>query len=640
MGRRPSISMSNSSRWSTLPGDRAKSGALPPSPFSKIKARHVYSLAIAAFLVLFSSPLHSHNFYVTNTKDDGSEGTFRWAVGMCDWYPEICDTVMFAIPLNDPGYDPEIGVWTVRWDTLSFNAISLMEDCALIDGFSQRRFIGRDTNPFGPEIELEGPAQYGYNNGGIDIVADDIVIRGLCISGCSFAAIDISGWPGDELAERIEITGCYLGCDPTGTRWKGGRGPGIHAGDGVDIRIGGDDPEERNVISGYGLPGVHIGDCGTFQIINNIIGLDRTGTSAFDPDGFQPQLYVGHNLETMGPSVIRNNIIGGDGVDNVDIVNVFGDSAVITLNHNLIGIGIDGSPHGGNMNVSVVGGGGHRIIANTIAYATSWHGIYLVRPETDYVTISRNSIFGTNRIGIDLANHNSNGFSLDAMDGTYGPGVNEEIDACVCDSAVSREDNQGSTTTAYFTCMPDCLVEVFITEENGYHGWCPILGHGDVYSGKTYLGDAEEIVPGEIFSSYSFSISPALPEGTRLTTTATNANGSTSEFGCTCEAPLLGETEPGCRPSEPRLLQPTPNPCAGSTTIIYHVADDTDIRLAVYDAGGRRVATVVDRPHRPGIYGIRWKARDESGRLLPNGSYILRLESDDFVGSTTLSVLR
>ncbi len=106
MGRRPSISMSNSSRWSTLPGDRAKSGALPPSPFSKIKARHVYSLAIAAFLVLFSSPLHSHNFYVTNTKDDGSEGTFRWAVGMCDWYPEICDTVMFAIPLNDPGYDP------------------------------------------------------------------------------------------------------------------------------------------------------------------------------------------------------------------------------------------------------------------------------------------------------------------------------------------------------------------------------------------------------------------------------------------------------------------------------------------------------------------------------------------------------
>jgi len=592
-------------------------------------------LSVCLILFLFPALLFAHTFYVTNTRDDGSEGSFRWASEMCDWYPQTCDTILFAIPERDPGYDPEIGVWTVQWDTLNYDGYWFRNPCVVIDGFSQREFIGRDTNPFGPEIELKGPAQYGYNVGGIDIHADDFIIRGLCINGLMHQIIDITGWPGDEIAERILITGCYLGCDPTGTRLSGGDGIGVVALDAHDIRIGGDEPEERNVISGYRNDGIHLGHCGTFQIINNIIGLDRTGTVDFHPDGFHPGICISHNLDIMGPSVIRDNTIAGDRLDNVEISFVSGDSATIFLFQNRIGIGLDDSPQPGAFNISVIAGKHHRINENIIAYAHTWFGIDLVN-DTDYVTISRNSIFGCRQLGINLSNTAANPTGVDPIDGLYGPGVNEEIDACICDSVV----NEDTHTTAYFTCMADCVIEVFIAEENGFHGWCALPGHEDVCSGKTYLGNAEEITQGPVFSRYRIDITPALPAGARLTSTATNQNGSTSEFGCTCIVPLSGNTEHGCRPEGFRLFPPSPNPSGPEITICYHVSESGDVTIEAYNVAGRRVAEIVGGYHNPGIYGIRWNRPGSGGYPLSEGAYVLRMVAKGYVETHPFTIIR
>jgi hypothetical protein len=188
--------------------------------------------------------------------------------------------------------------------------------------------------------------------------------------------------------------------------------------------------------------------------------------------------------------------------------------------------------------------------------------------------------------------------------------------------------------------MADCTVEVFIGDGDGYHPWCPLYEYGDAYSGKTYLGDAEEIVAGPVFSEYRYSISPALPEGTILTTTATNRNGSTSEFGCSCTIPLLGETEPGCLPSEFRLFPPAPNPSDGEVTLCYHIPEMTNVHLAVYDMGGREVAILTDEQLPPSIYGIRWDGVDTQGDAVPNGSYVIGMKAGEFVQSHSLTIIR
>ena len=641
--RRPEL-LRSCSVWANPFWDRRVGFSYRREKMKSLKPFPRQLIVMVVFIALVVSPLHSHTFYVTNTLDDGSEGTFRWAVEMCDWYPIVRDTILFAIPTIDPGYDPVIGVWTIRQDTLG-NTATYHLRCpgVLIDGFSQREFIGYDTNPLGPEIELKGPREYGYDRQGIDAAADSITIRGLCINGFRHTLnVNDVDWDEGEVNEGSVVAGCYLNTDPTGSDGgseEASASTALNVGNTRGFRLGGDGPEERNIIAGANGIEFKINLSGGFHIISNIIGLDRTGTRDLS-SAWATDLQIGYNPPGSGPCVIRGNVIAGEAAgENVAIIEVLSDSTVLTFENNLMGVGMDGSLHGGDQVVDIYGS--HIIFReNVIADGLTWGGLVLWEDQTDYVTITRNSIYACNNwLGIQLDN-DGNSFGVDWIDGQYGPGVNEEIDPCVCDSIVNLSGGEGGTTEAFFTCMKDCTVEVFIGDGEGYHGWCSLPGYGDVVSGKTYLGDAQEVIAGDVFSSYRFQISPALAEGTLLTTTATNQNGSTSEFGCSCAVPVIGNVEPGCLPAAPRLLPPVPNPSDGSTILRYVVASEDRVRVAVYDVLGREVATVVNCYHAPGRYSQTWDCRDGGGERLPGGSYIIRMESEEFVGSMPMTVLR
>lgn len=86
-------------------------------------------------------------------------------------------------------------------------------------------------------------------------------------------------------------------------------------------------------------------------------------------------------------------------------------------------------------------------------------------------------------------------------------------------------------------------------------------------------------------------------------------------------------------PSTIVLDQNYPNPFNPTTTITYHLATATNVRLTLYDVLGREIRVLVDSQLAPGDYSVTWDATDAAGRAVPSGVYLYRLETD--VQSTT-----
>ncbi len=78
-----------------------------------------------------------------------------------------------------------------------------------------------------------------------------------------------------------------------------------------------------------------------------------------------------------------------------------------------------------------------------------------------------------------------------------------------------------------------------------------------------------------------------------------------------------------------------PNPFAQQTTIRYELPQAGPVRLTVYDALGRHVATLVDREHAAGRTAITFDA----GRLA-SGLYFARLVTEGGVRTRRLTVVR
>jgi flagellar hook assembly protein FlgD len=70
-----------------------------------------------------------------------------------------------------------------------------------------------------------------------------------------------------------------------------------------------------------------------------------------------------------------------------------------------------------------------------------------------------------------------------------------------------------------------------------------------------------------------------------------------------------------------------PNPFSLSTSIRYEIAEAGKVSLAVYDATGRIVRTLVDESLVAGFYSATWDGRTSEGNPVPNGVYFYRLTS-------------
>ena len=76
-----------------------------------------------------------------------------------------------------------------------------------------------------------------------------------------------------------------------------------------------------------------------------------------------------------------------------------------------------------------------------------------------------------------------------------------------------------------------------------------------------------------------------------------------------------------------QLHAPHPNPFNPSTAIRYTLAEAGTLRLSVVDVAGRQVRALRQGWAEPGEHLAHWDGRDDAGRALLSGVYLLRLEA-------------
>jgi hypothetical protein len=78
------------------------------------------------------------------------------------------------------------------------------------------------------------------------------------------------------------------------------------------------------------------------------------------------------------------------------------------------------------------------------------------------------------------------------------------------------------------------------------------------------------------------------------------------------------------------LNQNYPNPFNPSTVITYAIPANAHVRIEVFSILGQRVASLFDGQQDAGTHSIAWTARDDRGRALSPGMYMLRMQSGPF----------
>lgn len=72
-----------------------------------------------------------------------------------------------------------------------------------------------------------------------------------------------------------------------------------------------------------------------------------------------------------------------------------------------------------------------------------------------------------------------------------------------------------------------------------------------------------------------------------------------------------------------------PNPVNNQTTISYQLPFPSKVNLSIYDVQGRKIRTIINETHEPGIYEQVWDRKDNQGTKVTNGIYFYRLETND-----------
>jgi probable HAF family extracellular repeat protein len=93
-------------------------------------------------------------------------------------------------------------------------------------------------------------------------------------------------------------------------------------------------------------------------------------------------------------------------------------------------------------------------------------------------------------------------------------------------------------------------------------------------------------------------------------------------------------------PTEYSLQANYPNPFAGSTHISYSIPEAMAVRLTITNMAGQQVRRLVDTWQQPGYHTIEWDSRDDSGKAMPAGIYLYRLETGDFSQTRTMMRIR
>ncbi len=88
------------------------------------------------------------------------------------------------------------------------------------------------------------------------------------------------------------------------------------------------------------------------------------------------------------------------------------------------------------------------------------------------------------------------------------------------------------------------------------------------------------------------------------------------------------------------LDQNYPNPFNPQTTIRYHVAQDADVKVEVFNIMGQRVRTLVDQKMKQGTYTVVWNGDNNRGEIVSSGIYFVKMSTGFFKQIRKMTLVR
>jgi hypothetical protein len=100
------------------------------------------------------------------------------------------------------------------------------------------------------------------------------------------------------------------------------------------------------------------------------------------------------------------------------------------------------------------------------------------------------------------------------------------------------------------------------------------------------------------------------------------------------------ESPIGNSPNNFKLGQNYPNPFNPSTKIEYEIAQASNVKISIYDIAGQLVKELFNEQKNTGKYSIIWDGKDNLGNLLASGTYLYQIQTNDFVQSKKMILLK
>jgi hypothetical protein len=77
-----------------------------------------------------------------------------------------------------------------------------------------------------------------------------------------------------------------------------------------------------------------------------------------------------------------------------------------------------------------------------------------------------------------------------------------------------------------------------------------------------------------------------------------------------------------------QLHQNTPNPFNAQTLIRFSTDTPTFVTLQILNTRGQNIRSLLSNGYPAGTFSVTWDGRDNTGRPVPSGLYLYRLQAD------------
>jgi hypothetical protein len=564
-------------------------------------------------LVSMASNLSAATLTVSNVSDSGP-GSLRAAIDAANQNLGP-DTIVFNIPTSNPGFDGS--VFTIQpLSALSpltdanttidgatqtaFTGDTNPSGPEVVLNGSQVGFVGGGLIINSSGNIINSLVVNGFNNTGIDIVGAGATSN--TITGCylgtnptgdsavpnTFDGIAINGGAsniigGSSAAERNLISGNarngllildqvgsgsdnnivqgnFIGTDATGQTALGNSQQGTTQG-GIQIGpnahgnlVGGTTVGVRNIISGNASLGVYLtlgNDTSNNQIQGNFIGTDVTGTFSVGNQGGGGVGLFSTSPNTIGGTTAEmQNVISGNFSNGIECDGCQNQ----VFQGNLIGMNAAGSaaiPNGGQGVALNQGpqnqGAQNNTIGGTVAGAqnvisgNTGNGVAIFDISASGNAILSNSIYNNGGLGIDLGGGGVTPNDTNDIDA----GPNNLQNYPVLTSITISQSNVNIVGALNSIANTTFRLEFFGNDGADSSGFD---------EGRFFLGSSDVTTDGSGDASFDLNF-PLVPGVGRITATATDLNGNTSEFSPASGPVIISVTSATGRTGSPFNFQ-------------------------------------------------------------------------------------